>query len=934
MTLELLRGAASSNPRATAALALQALGASILPWAYTDNRKKPTRYWAVEKHDPMTADEIRNWWISHASDNVGVITGHAYGLADPRATDIVGIDLDTPEALAWAKQHLAATPWRTRTGRDGQAEHWVYRQPSLPPNHYIKTNVNVNGIKGLDVRGEGGYVAVPPSLHKSGRLYEWISRPQHLNDLPFLDLSLFPSQEREILEDEADLPPASGYAMQQAAIWLRDQRVAIEGQAGRARTFSVCISLRRGFTLSLEQALEVVEPWNRRCEPPWDPQDLRREMTRAYTEGSEEIGVRLAGAAAGNVLRNLAVKPPVPVAAPAEVQEESLIDRYEDYEDDSVETPGTYAAPASLASARDLALTLPADARLDVAAPFETPALQAAATLKRIDLPGFIRLRHELKSLGNISMKDWDRAVSRAGSPLRTREQLEAGRINDGDRQRVVLSGDDKALRDDIIKIMAESKTIYSQGDGLCYLAGDVLTPLQGDKLHNAILEMVHPVQGRSDKSSGEVVMVSAPLPRQAIGLLGNLLPEHVALFRQVDQVLRFPFCTSDEEGRPALVMDPGYDKRSKTVLVSTGGASLERFAGPSEALDYLLWLIKDFPFVGPAERDNYLGLLLQLLLRPYIQGITPPYIIEGNQANVGKSLLSKLPLLLAGVIPAALVPWPDKGAEEATKNLPTLLETGEAVIGWDNVRGEVASTSFESLFTSRVVRLRYLGTSNTGSFVIKQLWILSSNNATLNRDMARRSVRIRLVKTDYSRQPEITDFEAYCGNNRGEILSALLHLVQKWIVAGAPVFRDLPVLESYETWGQVVGSVLRVNGLVHWMENKQEARATFAAGDEWVEFTQAWYDAHKEEPVTTTQLWMVCQKTNLLATARGDGNDKSQQTRLGAALRKQTQAVHSDGKMSLQINICPQRANTSQYQLKNLSLTIAPATVTVQKAG
>jgi hypothetical protein len=36
----------------------------------------------------------------------------------------------------------------------------------------------------LDVRGEGGYVVAPPSLHPSGLLYEWLAPEQPLADLP------------------------------------------------------------------------------------------------------------------------------------------------------------------------------------------------------------------------------------------------------------------------------------------------------------------------------------------------------------------------------------------------------------------------------------------------------------------------------------------------------------------------------------------------------------------------------------------------------------------------------------------------------------------------------------------------------------------------------------------------------------------------------
>ena len=47
--------------------------------------------------------------------------------------------------------------------------------------HYIFNHAGsslrnrINMAPGLDFRGDGGYIVVPPSLHISGNQYEWIS---------------------------------------------------------------------------------------------------------------------------------------------------------------------------------------------------------------------------------------------------------------------------------------------------------------------------------------------------------------------------------------------------------------------------------------------------------------------------------------------------------------------------------------------------------------------------------------------------------------------------------------------------------------------------------------------------------------------------------------------------------------------------------------
>lgn len=83
-------------------------------------------------------------------DNLGVATGKG----------LVVLDWDGTPTVPSSRTLRAATP--------SGGEHWYYT--SLRP---VKNGVKVfDGI--LDIRGEGGFVVVPPSLHVSGKRYRWI----------------------------------------------------------------------------------------------------------------------------------------------------------------------------------------------------------------------------------------------------------------------------------------------------------------------------------------------------------------------------------------------------------------------------------------------------------------------------------------------------------------------------------------------------------------------------------------------------------------------------------------------------------------------------------------------------------------------------------------------------------------------------------------
>ncbi|GAI63041.1 unnamed protein product, partial [marine sediment metagenome] len=60
--------------------------------------------------------------------------------------------------------------------------------------------------KGLDLRGDGGYVLLPPSKHPSGIRYEWILSPEEeLADPPGWLLSLITKKKEQKKLPETEL---------------------------------------------------------------------------------------------------------------------------------------------------------------------------------------------------------------------------------------------------------------------------------------------------------------------------------------------------------------------------------------------------------------------------------------------------------------------------------------------------------------------------------------------------------------------------------------------------------------------------------------------------------------------------------------------------------------------------------------------------------
>src|SRR5262249_44009906 len=127
--------------------------------------------------------------------NLGVLTGALSG-------NLVCVDLDSPEAIALAREYLP--PTCMRDGRTGKPDsHWWYKVTGdIPPEHTAKLSV-AGGAGGpasrafkhaetgkgvLDFLATGRHCVVPPSRHESGQAREWGDPDAEPAEIAFGDL--------------------------------------------------------------------------------------------------------------------------------------------------------------------------------------------------------------------------------------------------------------------------------------------------------------------------------------------------------------------------------------------------------------------------------------------------------------------------------------------------------------------------------------------------------------------------------------------------------------------------------------------------------------------------------------------------------------------------------------------------------------------------
>lgn len=69
--------------------------------------------------------------------------------------------------------------------------------------------------------------------------------------------------------------------LDRARSYIAKMPAAITGQGGHAATMAVAVELVRGFALSKADALELLQEYNGRCQPPWKRAELEHKIRSA-----------------------------------------------------------------------------------------------------------------------------------------------------------------------------------------------------------------------------------------------------------------------------------------------------------------------------------------------------------------------------------------------------------------------------------------------------------------------------------------------------------------------------------------------------------------------------------------------------------------------------------------------------------------------------
>ena len=239
------------------------LGFSVIPVNPRD--KKPLIPWEEYQSRKATAEEITQWWQKWPNANIGIITGAVSG--------IIVLDVDGEEGQRSIKDNKLSLPpaWAARTG--GGGFHYFFKHPGNSVCNFVKR------LPGIDLRGDGGYIVAPPSIHPSGNRYQWVISPkdEELAEPPDWLLELIQTTSTGRLEPED---------------WQRD---IPEGQRNEELTRRAGSLLAKGIPAA--EVLTMLLAWNEKhCKPPLPEKEVRtivasiakREMEKKNEHKAED----------------------------------------------------------------------------------------------------------------------------------------------------------------------------------------------------------------------------------------------------------------------------------------------------------------------------------------------------------------------------------------------------------------------------------------------------------------------------------------------------------------------------------------------------------------------------------------------------------------------------------------------------------------------
>jgi hypothetical protein len=344
-----------------------------------------------------------------------------------------------------------------------------------------------------------------------------------------------------------------------------------------------------------------------------------------------------------------------------------------------------------------------------------------------------------------------------------------------------------------------------------------------------------------------------------------------------------------------SLQITPGYHAGSRTLYVPSSGFVVPPISDEptAEELQHakreINELLCDFPFADESSYAHAVALMILPFVRDLIEGPTPLHLFDKPVPGSGASLL--VHVLLAPALGHAPPFGTDSNTdEEWRKRITSALMQSPMAVVLDNLTGELRSPALMAAITSTVWEDRILGRSELGRWPVRCVWVATSNNLTLKRDLVRRTVYCRLdpnIEHPEDRGGFRHELPSYAYTRRSELVWAVLTSVRRWLALGSPRPSGTP-LGSFEEWSRVIGGILEVLEIPGFLDDRETLRANTDTENECEQWLlEQWWGNCKEEPTTTARLFnLIAGSTDVPADLVSGTTEQAMRNSLGTRMR------------------------------------------------
>lgn len=137
-------------------LKYRAFGWCVIPVKF--RQKTPLIPWKTFQTRCSSEAEIQTWLRQFPQANIGIVTGEV--------SNLVVLDVDGEEGEQTLKKYTIPPTRAVKTARGVQ---YYFQHPGYLVHNFARK------MPGLDLRGDGGFVVAPPSVHPSGHVYAWLN---------------------------------------------------------------------------------------------------------------------------------------------------------------------------------------------------------------------------------------------------------------------------------------------------------------------------------------------------------------------------------------------------------------------------------------------------------------------------------------------------------------------------------------------------------------------------------------------------------------------------------------------------------------------------------------------------------------------------------------------------------------------------------------